>query len=273
MAQHNTHRASGRATTPLLSARNAARSAGGAALLGTVLFGSSLGLGSTAAKAAPAAPAAPAPSATHAAPAASTAPVAPSAVLSTTRTLRWGSAGGSVSDLQAALNDHGADLAVDGKFGPRTYAAVKEYQSDKGLVVDGIVGIKTRTALNGGSASGSGSSVSSGRSSGLVSTARALTGSGYTWGGSSPSTGFDCSGLVRYVYAQHGISVPRTSGGIASGGRWISESEARPGDIVVWSGHVGIYAGNGTVIDASDSKNVVVERGIWGSPQGFVTYR
>ncbi len=104
-------------------------------------------------------------------------------------------------------------------------------------------------------------------------TARSQIGTGYTWGGDSPGEGFDCSGFVHWVHSQHGMDIARTSGGIADGGRWISQKDARPGDIVVWSGHVGIYAGNGKVVDASGSKKRIVERSIWGSPKGFVTYR
>lgn len=117
------------------------------------------------------------------------------------------------------------------------------------------------------------SSTGGARGSSIVSTARNQLGSRYVLGAGSPGRGFDCSGLVQWVYAQHGISTPRTSGQIANGGRWISRSEARPGDIVVWSGHVGIYAGDGKVIDASSSRRVVMERAIWGSPKGYVTYR
>lgn len=117
------------------------------------------------------------------------------------------------------------------------------------------------------------SSTGGARGSSIVSTARNQLGTRYVLGAGSPGRGFDCSGLVQWVYAQHGISTPRTSGQIANGGRWISRSEARPGDIVVWSGHVGIYAGDGKVIDASSSRRVVMERAIWGSPKGYVTYR
>ena len=102
--------------------------------------------------------------------------------------------------------------------------------------------------------------------------ARSAVGSPYSWGGSSLS-GMDCSGLVNYAYAAAGIDLPRTSGQIANGGRWVSQSQAQAGDIVAYSGHVAIYAGNGQIIDASGSKQRVVERALWGNPIGFVTYR
>ena len=274
MAQHNSHRLPGRAQLPTQQATVAARGLGGAAVLGTVVLGSAF-VGSSA-QAAPAAPSAPAAAPSASAPA--TAPtVAPSAALNTTRKLRWGSRGSSVKELQTALNSHGANLAVDGVFGKRTHAAVKDYQSSKGLQVDGVVGPKTRGALNGGVSTGgasapsasSGSSSSS--SSAIVNAARSAVGTPYSWGGSSLS-GMDCSGLVNYAYKAAGISLPRTSGQIANGGRWISQSQAQPGDIVAWSGHVAIYAGNGQIIDASGSQQRVVERTIWGNPS-FVTFR
>lgn len=73
----------------------------------------------------------------------------------------------------------------------------------------------------------------------------------YVWGGSSPS-GFDCSGLVSYVYAQFGVSLPHQSEGIRAAGTVVSASEARPGDVVWWPGHVGIYMGNGMMVDAAN---------------------
>ncbi len=277
MAQHNSHRLPGRAQLPTRQASVAARGLGGAAVLGTVVLGSAFA--GTSAQAAPTAPSAPAaPSAAAPAVADAAPSVAPSAALNTTQKLRWGSRGGSVQELQSALNASGAGLAVDGVFGKRTHAAVKDYQSSKGLQVDGVVGPKTRGALNGGvstggaSAPSSSSGSSSSSSSSIVNAARSAVGTPYSWGGSSLS-GMDCSGLVNYAYKAAGISLPRTSGQIANGGRWISQSQAQPGDIVAWSGHVAIYAGNGQIIDASGSKQRVVERSIWGNPIGFVTYR
>ncbi|MCT1910053.1 C40 family peptidase [Brachybacterium paraconglomeratum] len=278
MAQHNSHRLPGRAQLPTRQAGTAARGLGGAAVLGTVVLGTAFtGASAQAAPAAPSAPAAPAAAAPATADAAPS--VAPSAALNSTQKLRWGSRGGAVQELQSALNANGAGLAVDGVFGKRTHAAVKDYQSSKGLQVDGVVGPKTRAALNGGVSTGgasapssSASSSSSGSSSTIVNAARSAVGTPYSWGGSSLG-GMDCSGLVNYAYQAAGISLPRTSGQIANGGRWISQSQAQPGDIVAWSGHVAIYAGNGQIIDASGSKQRVVERSIWGNPIGFVTYR
>ena len=271
MAKHNTHRATGRAHTPVTDTRRAATGLGGAAVLGTVLVGTAFA--GTPAEAAPAAPA-PAP-ATQTAPAAPST-TAPTTALQSSEKLRWGSRGDAVSDLQSALNNNGANLAVDGVFGPLTDSAVKDYQRSNGLLVDGVVGPETRGSLNGTSSAPSGgtSAPASSSNSGnaIVDAARSAIGTPYSYGGSSMS-GMDCSGLINYAYQAAGIDVPRTSSQIANGGRSISQSQAQPGDIVTWPGHVAIYAGNGKIIDASGSKQRVVERSIWGNPIGFVTYR
>jgi cell wall-associated NlpC family hydrolase len=95
----------------------------------------------------------------------------------------------------------------------------------------------------------------------------------YVFGGESPS-GFDCSGLVAYVYAQFGISLPHSSLAQAAMGTRISTASARPGDVVVMSGgsHIGIYLGGGRMIDAPMPGRVVSARAIYTSDYYIVRF-
>lgn len=90
----------------------------------------------------------------------------------------------------------------------------------------------------------------------IVDAAYSRLGCPYVWGGNGPNS-FDCSGLVKWCYAQVGISIPRTSGDQGNCGTKISVSQAQPGDILWKSGHVGIYIGNGQYIHAPHSGEVV----------------
>lgn len=92
----------------------------------------------------------------------------------------------------------------------------------------------------------------SARARAAVAAARSAVGRPYVWGANGP-TGFDCSGLMQWSYAQAGVGLPRTSQAQAHAGHRVPLSQARPGDLVTYrsdASHIGMYMGNGQVIHA-----------------------
>ena len=105
------------------------------------------------------------------------------------------------------------------------------------------------------SGSSSGSSYSSGSGSSVVDYATQFVGNPYVWGGTSLTNGADCSGFVQSVYSNFGVSLPRTSYEQQNAGREVSYSEAQPGDLICYGGHVAIYMGDGKIVHASNSRD------------------
>lgn len=90
--------------------------------------------------------------------------------------------------------------------------------------------------------------------SSVVSYAMKFVGNPYVWGGNSLTNGVDCSGFVHEVYAHFGISTPRYSQAFKSVGQAVSFDNIQPGDVVVYPGHVAIYAGGGVIVEAQSTK-------------------
>ena len=103
--------------------------------------------------------------------------------------------------------------------------------------------------------SSSSSSSSSGSGSSVVDYATQFVGNPYVWGGTSLTSGADCSGFVQSVYANFGVSLPRTSYEQQNAGTEVSYADAQPGDLICYGGHVAIYMGNGQIVHASNSRD------------------
>ena len=105
------------------------------------------------------------------------------------------------------------------------------------------------------------SATSSGNGAAVVAKAKSFIGSKYVYGGSSPSTGFDCSGFTSYIYKQFGVSLNRTAAGQYSNGTAVSRANLQPGDLVMFGksgiNHVAIYAGGGMIVHAASSSRGV----------------
>lgn len=200
--------------------------------------------------------------------------------------LSLGDQGDSVERVQQLLSKYGylSSAHVTGYYGEVTENAVKSFQKNNSLSNDGSVGMQTMAKLTGdnvrrstggpatGGSGSSGGKTSGGSSSGvsggagtLISIASSKLGCPYVYGAKGPNS-FDCSGFVYWCSNQAGVRQSYiTSSGWRSVGKYTkitSFNNLQAGDIIVVSGHVGIVAGGGTVIDASSSNGKVVHRSL-----------
>lgn len=100
----------------------------------------------------------------------------------------------------------------------------------------------------------------------IVDYACQFIGNPYVWGGTSLTDGADCSGFVQSVFAHFGISLPRTTYDQINAGVEVSYDQAMPGDLICYDGHIGIYIGNGKIVNAQNP-----EQGIGISPATYTT--
>ena len=100
-----------------------------------------------------------------------------------------------------------------------------------------------------------------------VAIAMQYIGIAYTYGGESPGSGFDCSGLIKYVYAQLGVDLPHSSSSMVAAGYQVASPI--PGDIVWTQGHVSLYAGEGMVVEAANYGTPVRHTSQW---QDYAVY-
>ena len=203
-----------------------------------------------------------------------------------------GDQGDRLQRVQELLNKYGylSSSHVTGYYGEVTETAVKNFQKNNSLSSDGSVGMQTMAKLTGsdvrrsaggaatggsGTSGGSGGKTDSGTSGGssgvkggagtLISIASSKIGCPYVYGAKGPNS-FDCSGFVYWCLNQAGVKQSYiTSSGWRSVGKYTkitNFNNLQAGDIIVVSGHVGIVAGGGTVIDASSSNGRVVHRSL-----------
>ena len=151
------------------------------------------------------------------------------------------------SDYSDAQYDEDGNT-VSGDSGSSSDYEYDEYGNviDSDNTVDASTYESTSSSTS-GSSSGSGSSV--------VDYATQFVGNPYVWGGTSLTNGADCSGFVQSVYANFGVSLPRTSYEQQNAGYEVSYADAQPGDLICYGGHVAIYMGNGQIVHASNSRD------------------
>jgi cell wall-associated NlpC family hydrolase len=148
--------------------------------------------------------------------------------------------------LLAAAKKAAAAAAAKAAAARAAAAAAAKAAKNKNTVTTGSSG-------GGGGGGGGPTGYNADKAAQVVQVALKYVGVPYVWGASSPS-GFDCSGLVKYAYAQIGIYLPHSSAMMYSYGVYVPQSELKPGDIVFFYNpihHVGLYLGNGQMVNAN----------------------
>ena len=188
----------------------------------------------------------------------------------------YGDEGQVVVDMQKRLAELNYTVGyVDGIFGEDTEEAIKAFQRDQNLDVDGIVGGATYRALMDKelppNRSGHSALIRK-----IVRVAYSMMGVPYVFGGTTPY-GFDCSGFTQYVFARAGVYIPRTADIQMDYGRYIAPDDLRIGDLVFFTtyepgaSHCGIYLGGGKFIHAGASTGITVAD-VFGSYWGARYY-
>lgn len=218
--------------------------------------------------------------------------------------LAIGNKGETVESVQKRLKKLGYISKATGYFGSDTDSAVRSFQKRNNLSVDGKVGPRTMNVLmsssakkasTGGGGGGGGGSNDGGSNDGggggsdpsisgpnidsFISVARSKKGAKYVRGGKGPKV-FDCSGFVYWCLNQVGVKqgymTSHTWAKCTKYKRIEKMSDMKRGDVIVFKGHVAIYAGNGVMIDASSNRGKIVERGCtssWSKNNFICAYR
>ncbi|MBR4153459.1 MAG: C40 family peptidase [Selenomonadaceae bacterium] len=198
-------------------------------------------------------------------------------------TLSKNSRGNDVLILQKKLYLIGYEITeLDGVFGSETEKAVTAFQKDQKISATGVVTNVTWRALKkakekkgrvlpevkiipavNNSASCGKTFMTKAQGAAIVTTAKAFIGVPYVFGGTNPS-GFDCSGLLQYVFKLNGLTIPRLADEQYNLGRSAEINRLSPGDLVFFTtytsgvSHCGIYVGDGKFLHASSSRGVII---------------
>ena len=198
-------------------------------------------------------------------------------------TLSKNSRGNDVLILQKKLYLIGYEITeLDGVFGSETEKAVTAFQKDQKISATGVVTNVTWRALKkakekkgrvlpevkiipavNNSASCGKTCMTKAQGAAIVTTAKAFIGVPYVFGGTNPS-GFDCSGLLQYVFKLNGLTIPRLADEQYNLGRSAEINRLSPGDLVFFTtytsgvSHCGIYVGDGKFLHASSSRGVII---------------
>lgn len=172
--------------------------------------------------------------------------------------LTIGASGDKVKEVQTKLKQLGYFTypEITGYFGQATAEAVKKFQQSEKLQVTGIVDDETYTRLAAQAPAKKFDPIE------LVADAAPLLGKPYVWGGQTPETGFDCSGLIVYLFQQQGITIPRTVATMWNAGTSVDIPAV--GDIVFFQtegstvSHAGIYIGNNQFLHSGSATGVTI---------------
>lgn len=159
----------------------------------------------------------------------------------------------------------------------RTFIPLRFFAENLGMGVawDGDTRTVTIDSRRGTVASRDGAAFSR-RAATAAQLAKQQIGKPYSWGGTSPDTGFDCSGLVQYIARQLGVELPRTSQELFTAGVTVAKADLQPGDLVFFTtyeagpSHVGVYVGDGKFVSAETSGSGVQEKLLsaeWWAPR------
>ena len=165
----------------------------------------------------------------------------------------------SAKEAQCRLNAAGFDVEVDGRFGASSVTALKKFQKESGVESDGVLGQSTWKVLvekTGGKWS------PDEKAQAVIDYAEAQRGKPYDLGSSGPDK-FDCSGLTKMAYSKAGVELVHKAAKQTNGLDKVAADDRKPGDLVTWSshhGHVGVYVGDGQMIDAGNKAGGVTRR-------------